>query len=172
MFAFCWIFAHVNHFRSVFEPAKYCKLPAGVPSFFFWFSHVNSAINPIIYFIFNNQFRQGLSKALKWKDNNRQTRDVVILQENFAFDDLGLERNPSNIKEERVGKSQAGAAVILQNDLELETAVDNKVKGQKANSKQVKTAIISQGNLAFQHMELETDSRIEKEEQFEFDSKL
>ena len=164
LFAFCWIFAHVNHLLSVFQPATYCKLPAGVPLFFFWFSHVNSAINPIIYFIFNNKFRQGLSKALRWKDKKSQTRDAIIPQENCAFDDMDLERHPSNIKEEQVNTNQTGVAVILQNDMELENIV-HKAKDQQINNKQTRTAMIPQENLAFVDIEFELDGTNVKKEQ-------
>ena len=73
LFAFCWMFTHVNHLLMAFQISTFCKLPAALPLFFFWFSHVNAAINPIIYFIFNTKFREGLRKVLKGEVNNNQT---------------------------------------------------------------------------------------------------
>ena len=102
LFAFCWMFTHVNYLLVAFQISTFCKLPAALPLFFFWFSHVNAAINPIIYFIFNTKFREGLRKVLKGEVNNNQTRNVVIPQENLAFELMELERNDHNIKEEQV----------------------------------------------------------------------
>ena len=102
LFAFCWMFTHVNHLLMAFQISTFCKLPAALPLFFFWFSHVNAAINPIIYFIFNTKFREGLRKVLKGEVNNNQTRNVVIPQENFAFRFMELERNGRNIKRSKL----------------------------------------------------------------------
>ncbi len=91
LFAFCWLFTHVNHLMSVFFPFKYCALPAPVPLFFFWMSHINAAINPIIYFMFNNKFQQGLKSALRGRVGRRPRIQNVIPQENIAFESLEFE---------------------------------------------------------------------------------
>ena len=94
LFAFCWIFAHINHLLQAFHlRSAYCKLPSFIPLFFFWISHVNSAINPIIYFIFNEKFRRGLKEALRRKVNNDQRSRNVASQENPAFDDIDLRKS-------------------------------------------------------------------------------
>lgn len=86
LFAVCWPFAHVQHLLSAFAPSRYCKLPAYIPMFSYWLSHTIAAVNPIIYFVFNNKFREGLRQALQdWKlIRPRRTRNVIP-QENLAF---------------------------------------------------------------------------------------
>ena len=87
---------------SVFYLSKYCSLPAPVPLFFFWICHVNAAINPIIYFIFNNKFQQGLKEALRGRVGRRPQIRNVVPQENVAFEDLEFENVTGNKdKEER-----------------------------------------------------------------------
>ena len=89
-FAICWMFAHVNHLMSAFQIELYCKLPASIPLYFFWVSHANSAINPIIYFVFNRKFRQGLRKSLRGRVNgDRTTNDLS--QGNHGFENIELE---------------------------------------------------------------------------------
>ena len=65
LFAFCWVFAHVNHLLSAFDIVTYCNLPAAVPFFFFWISHLNAAGNPIIYAVFNRSLQKGFRKTGK-----------------------------------------------------------------------------------------------------------
>lgn len=87
-FAFCWSFAHINHLLSVFDLARYCKLPASIPFYFFWLSHLNAVINPIIYVVCNSQLSKGLSSLLMHgKTQNKRiqsrTRNVAraVLEE-------------------------------------------------------------------------------------------
>ena len=102
LFAFCWLFTHVNHIISVFYPSVYCSLPAPVPLFFFWICHLNAAVNPIIYFTFNNKFQRGLKEALRGRVDRRPQMRNVVPQDNIAF--VGLEFDSvtgNNHKEER-----------------------------------------------------------------------
>ena len=102
LFVFCWLFTHVNHIMRAFFISKYCSLPAAVPLIFYWISHLNAAVNPIIYFTFNNKFQQGLKEALRARvDRRRQIRNVVP-QDNIALEGLEFENvTGSNDKEER-----------------------------------------------------------------------
>ena len=85
LFALCWSFAHAQHLLSAFEPFRYCELPAYIPMFSYWLSHTNAAINPIVYFVFNNKFRQGLRQSLvDWKLLRPRTRNVIP-RENLGF---------------------------------------------------------------------------------------
>ena len=105
LFAFCWIFAHINHLLQAFHfRSAYCKLPSFIPLFFFWISHANSAINPIIYFIFNEKFRRGLKEALRRKVNNEQISRNVASQENPALDDIELRKSGFIGGEENTGE--------------------------------------------------------------------
>ncbi|XP_026159359.1 alpha-2A adrenergic receptor [Mastacembelus armatus] len=48
-----------------------CKVPDTLFKFFFWFGYCNSALNPIIYTIFNNDFRRSFKKILCRRDARR-----------------------------------------------------------------------------------------------------
>ena len=102
LFAFCWLFTHVNHIINAFFASHFCSLPAPVPLFFYWISHLNAAVNPIIYFTFNNKFQQGLKEALRGRvDRRRQIRNVVP-HDNIAFEGMEFENVTVNKdKEER-----------------------------------------------------------------------
>lgn len=98
LFAFCWLFTHVNHIMSVFFLFKYCALPAPVPLFFFWISHINAAVNPIIYFVFNSKFQQGFKEALRGKVGRhvRPQKRNVIPQDNVAFEGIEFQNVTAN----------------------------------------------------------------------------
>ncbi|TNN62138.1 Alpha-2A adrenergic receptor [Liparis tanakae] len=48
-----------------------CLVPDTLFKFFFWFGYCNSALNPIIYTIFNNDFRRSFKKILCKRDARR-----------------------------------------------------------------------------------------------------
>ncbi|GAA6229674.1 alpha-2A adrenergic receptor-like [Lates japonicus] len=48
-----------------------CHVPDTLFKFFFWFGYCNSALNPIIYTIFNNDFRRSFKKILCRGDTRR-----------------------------------------------------------------------------------------------------
>lgn len=48
-----------------------CLVPDTLFKFFFWFGYCNSALNPIIYTIFNNDFRRSFKKILCRRDARR-----------------------------------------------------------------------------------------------------
>ena len=118
LFAFCWLFAHVNHLISVLSLSKYCALPAHVPLLSFWISHTNAAINSIIYFIFNSKFRQGLRDVFRVRETiPLQTRHIVP-HKNFAFEGMEFAENIA-ITEIRRSKNQE--SVERDKDLEFDT---------------------------------------------------
>ena len=43
---------------------KGCSVPRGLEAFFFWLGYANSTINPILYTIFNDEFRKAFQKIL------------------------------------------------------------------------------------------------------------
>ena len=87
LFAFCWLFAYVNHLISVLSLSKYCALrPAPVPLLFFWISRTNAAINSIVYFIFNSKFRQGLREVFRVRETiPLQTRHIQFSSQKFCI---------------------------------------------------------------------------------------
>lgn len=67
-FAVCWLPTHVIMFLSSYPPSKFIFECGIDPVFFFtgWFmAHLNSSINPIIYFIHAESFRVEAKKTIR-----------------------------------------------------------------------------------------------------------
>lgn len=58
----CWFPFYIAFDTYAWEPDL---VPAGLYSFFFWSTYVNSTLNPIIYAYTNKEFRQAFIKVLK-----------------------------------------------------------------------------------------------------------
>ncbi|XP_054634802.1 alpha-2A adrenergic receptor [Dunckerocampus dactyliophorus] len=69
VFVICWFpFFFTYMLMTLCES---CPVPATLFKFFFWFGYCNSALNPIIYTIFNNDFRRSFKKILCRRDMRR-----------------------------------------------------------------------------------------------------
>ncbi|KAG7486939.1 hypothetical protein JOB18_042436 [Solea senegalensis] len=69
VFVICWFpFFFTYTLTTVCES---CPVPDTLFKFFFWFGYCNSALNPIIYTIFNNDFRRSFKKILCRRDARR-----------------------------------------------------------------------------------------------------
>ncbi|CAB1438263.1 unnamed protein product [Pleuronectes platessa] len=73
-----------------------CQIPETLFKFFFWFGYVNSSLNPVIYTIFNQDFRRAFQKIL-W----------IALEMKGCFTDQSVEGT------EMVFKVQGLSAVII-----------------------------------------------------------
>ncbi|XP_067290145.1 alpha-2B adrenergic receptor [Pseudorasbora parva] len=69
VFVVCW-FPFFFSYSLEAICGKACKLPDALFKFFFWIGYCNSALNPLIYTIFNRDFRKAFKKILckKCKD--------------------------------------------------------------------------------------------------------
>ena len=64
VFALCWFPIYVNHYFWFVRPDQKHKLPLEVGFFFTWLGHANSAINPCLYILMNENFRRELASTL------------------------------------------------------------------------------------------------------------
>ena len=60
VFTLCWSPVYVNHYFWFVRPDQAHTLPTEVQFAFIWLAHGNSAINPCIYILLNNDFRKKL----------------------------------------------------------------------------------------------------------------
>lgn len=63
-FAVCWFPLHTIHYYIYFETESFTCMSKYVILLSFWLGHANSAINPVLYVIFNKTFRKGFLQAL------------------------------------------------------------------------------------------------------------
>nr|AAI17637.1 Adrenergic, alpha-2A-, receptor [Danio rerio]CAK04059.1 adrenergic, alpha-2A-, receptor [Danio rerio] len=68
VFVICWF---PFFFTYTFTAFCDCCVPETLFKFFFWFGYCNSSLNPIIYTIFNNDFRRSFKKILCRRDKRR-----------------------------------------------------------------------------------------------------
>ena len=64
IFAICWLPAHINHFLVTFDFKTYSCLPTSLVLTFYFWTHANAAINPCLYLIFNESFREGFKHQI------------------------------------------------------------------------------------------------------------
>ncbi|RWS26591.1 G-protein coupled receptor-like protein [Leptotrombidium deliense] len=62
VFVFCWAPYFIVDNINYFWPDEYKKIPFVIINIVYWMGYVNSACNPIIYTIFNNDFRNAFKK--------------------------------------------------------------------------------------------------------------
>ena len=64
VFAVCWFPVYVNHYFWYVRPDQEHKCPMRVQMLFNWIAHANSALNPCLYILLNEQFRQKFQATL------------------------------------------------------------------------------------------------------------
>ncbi|XP_043925381.1 alpha-2Db adrenergic receptor-like [Protopterus annectens] len=62
VFVLCWF--PFFFFYSLQAVCSQCEIPKSLFSFFFWIGYCNSSVNPIIYTIFNRDFRKAFKKII------------------------------------------------------------------------------------------------------------
>ncbi|XP_031565561.1 substance-K receptor-like isoform X2 [Actinia tenebrosa] len=84
-FAVCWFPVHFNHVMITFHWERYrCALPMGVIMAFYMVAHANAAINPCLYLIFNQNFRDGFKHIF----NKIHRRDITIIERTSTTRDV------------------------------------------------------------------------------------
>ena len=58
VFALCWLPAHLMHFYVAFHSDFYLRMPSFLFPFLMWISHTNSAIDPCLYILLSQNFRE------------------------------------------------------------------------------------------------------------------
>ena len=71
IFAICWLPAHVNHFLVTFNFNVYSCLPTSLVLTLYFVTHGNTAINPCLYLIFNENFRGAFKHQLRMRHRIR-----------------------------------------------------------------------------------------------------
>ncbi|KAL8187339.1 UNVERIFIED_CONTAM: Alpha-2A adrenergic receptor [Gekko kuhli] len=69
VFVVCWFPFFFTY--SLTAVCKSCYVPDTLFKFFFWFGYCNSSLNPVIYTIFNHDFRRAFKKILCKVDRKR-----------------------------------------------------------------------------------------------------
>ncbi|CAG0906401.1 unnamed protein product, partial [Cyprideis torosa] len=63
-FILCWLPFFLFYLLGAVCPNRSCEVPPIVFAVAFWLGYANSAVNPIIYTIFNKEFRAAFKKIL------------------------------------------------------------------------------------------------------------
>ncbi|NXV22888.1 ADA2C protein, partial [Cepphus grylle] len=63
VFVLCWFPFFFLYSLGALCPHR-CKVPNGVFQFFFWIGYCNSSLNPVIYTVFNQDFRRAFRRLL------------------------------------------------------------------------------------------------------------
>ena len=71
IFGICWLPAHVNHFLATFNFNVYSCLPTSLVLTLYFVTHSNTAINPCLYLIFNENFRGAFKHQLHMRHRIR-----------------------------------------------------------------------------------------------------
>uniref|UniRef100_A0A2D4HS20 G-protein coupled receptors family 1 profile domain-containing protein n=1 Tax=Micrurus lemniscatus lemniscatus TaxID=129467 RepID=A0A2D4HS20_MICLE len=69
VFVVCWFPFFFTY--TLTAVCKSCQVPDTLFKFFFWFGYCNSSLNPVIYTIFNHDFRRSFKKILCRIDQKR-----------------------------------------------------------------------------------------------------
>nr|XP_006135062.1 alpha-2A adrenergic receptor [Pelodiscus sinensis] len=69
VFVICWFPFFFTY--TLTAVCKSCSVPETLFKFFFWFGYCNSSLNPVIYTIFNHDFRRAFKKILCRIDRKR-----------------------------------------------------------------------------------------------------
>ncbi|KAM9212333.1 alpha-2B adrenergic receptor [Dugong dugon] len=63
VFVLCWFPFFFSYSLGAICP-QHCKVPHGLFQFFFWIGYCNSSLNPVIYTVFNQDFRRAFRRIL------------------------------------------------------------------------------------------------------------
>lgn len=64
VFVICWFPFFFTYSLSALCSPEFCVIPETLFKFFFWFGYCNSCLNPVIYTVFNRDFRRAFKKIL------------------------------------------------------------------------------------------------------------
>ena len=80
-FAVCWFPLHIIHYYIYFEFEAFKCMSPYLILLSFWLGHANSAINPVLYVIFNKTFRRAFLHALRIESYNSTTLRTTIVRQ-------------------------------------------------------------------------------------------
>jgi len=75
-----------------------CFIPREVDAVFFWLGYSNSSVNPILYTIFNDDFKRAFFKIVGCR--RRRTMGGAMSSRRMTFDSLAPSKKPSTPRAE------------------------------------------------------------------------
>ncbi|XP_050391461.1 neuropeptide FF receptor 2 [Patella vulgata] len=86
LFVICWLPLIITLLYSEYRPDKHSRLEewyVGFEYFARYLAHANSAINPLIYAGFNDNFRKGFQNLFTWMDRKKRYNTMVYRVDSF-----------------------------------------------------------------------------------------
>ncbi|XP_077272097.1 uncharacterized protein LOC143902797 [Temnothorax americanus] len=109
-FVVCWLpFFMLALIRPFYKPDD---IPHSVSSLFLWLGYCNSALNPIIYAIFNKEIRKPfiLIMCLQWRNLNE------LMREEYYHQQFGERRTRNGINGNKATENTEGANLVDDNN--------------------------------------------------------
>lgn len=78
VFIICWVPFFTHNLLAGLQPSLVKQIPEWIVSAFQWLGYVSSTLNPIIYTIFNRNFRRTFRRLLTCKTNTRRRRSERV----------------------------------------------------------------------------------------------
>ncbi|KAK6170911.1 hypothetical protein SNE40_019196 [Patella caerulea] len=86
LFVICWLPLIITLLYAEYRPDKHSRLEewyVGFEYFARYLAHANSAINPLIYAGFNDNFRKGFQNLFTWMDRKKRYNTMVYRVDSF-----------------------------------------------------------------------------------------
>ena len=147
VFAVCWFPVYVNHYFWYVRPDQIHKLPWKVQLLFNWLAHANSALNPCLYILLNENFRKAFFATLNsfWqigssKNNCSVTKSNILRFVTGASRKMNAYALPQSPTKGKSGQANLALSLVSIKDARsppnnlTETSLNNNTKETKANA--------------------------------------
>ena len=147
VFAVCWFPVYVNHYLWYVRPDQIQKLPLKVQLLFNWLAHANSALNPCLYILLNENFRKAFFATLNnfWqfgssKNNCNNTKSNILRFVTAASRKTNAYTLPQSPTKGKSGQANLALSLVSIKDARsppnnlTETSLNNNSKETKDNA--------------------------------------